>query len=375
MSNLPEGHENNQYAPLTHVLGELQDHMGSDARYETEEGFLSDFTSEDLTDSEKENGKSNIQDAEPKSLKDRGMISRLRPPQFVEDRDIPAISYKSWRERFHQFKIRSNISNWMAVSLLQNNDLLPSNLSSVIQSFTSITDVFQILDSHYAEIYSELTILKENILGTPMNYAGDSYDLRQRIERIKIIVYNLTLLIAHFPNEDLSREEVKNSMMSYQYKGNWEYQMLGDLKDVGVGIVRKQGKAAALYRCKLLKTLKRITNLASTGRYFERLSVQLKETPVNQINDSITKHIPPVCAICEARHQTYRCSRLQELRQGLITPPPNFCKIHCGIKYRKCTEGECHLIVTKKGRVLNMLCAGTHEKIHSLLCNSCLKRE
>ena len=115
MSNLPEEHENEQYAPLTNVLGELQDHMGSDTRYEMKEGLLSDFTSEDSTDSE--NGMSNHEGGETKSLKDRcSRISKLRPPKFVEDKEIPAISYKSWRKRFHQFKSRSNINNWMAVS-------------------------------------------------------------------------------------------------------------------------------------------------------------------------------------------------------------------------------------------------------------------
>ena len=127
-------------------------------------------------------------------------FGKISPPVFVEGVELPALTYLGWRKMFTQFKTNSGMDNWEAVNFLSKGNILPSRYKAMIQTTTSLREIFRLLDGSFPDKGSELQTIKDHIQGDTM--ADFTYSLRARLERIREILHYLNLFIEHFEPAD-----------------------------------------------------------------------------------------------------------------------------------------------------------------------------
>ena len=145
----------------------------------------------------------------------------------------------------------------------------------MIQTTTSLKEIFKLLDGSFPNKGSDLQIIKDHIQGDTM--ADFTYSLRSRLEQIRDILHYLNLFIEHFePADELNYGEIERSLMTTILRASYEPMLTGAMREMARAYRQLDGKRnpelsiAQLYKKKLLEDNATLSKLESSEQYFTR---------------------------------------------------------------------------------------------------------
>merc|ERR1712240_325686 len=129
--------------------------------------------------------------------KPKGNYGKLDPPTLKENLEFPNCSYYEWKDLFMEFMRNNFMEDWGAVIFLKTK-CLPAHHQQSISNLNKTSTIFSLLDTQYGSKNIELGKLKSKIIGDAPIANTLTFNMAQRLERVKDILKYLTIFFQHF---------------------------------------------------------------------------------------------------------------------------------------------------------------------------------
>ena len=115
------------------------------------------------------------------------------------------------------------MDDWEAVIFLKTK-CLPTHHQQAISNLRSASTIFSLLDTQYGSKNVELGKIKRKIIGDAPIANTLTFNMTQRLERVKVILKYLTIFIQHFKYvKDLCINKVSRSLMTWILESSYEW--------------------------------------------------------------------------------------------------------------------------------------------------------
>ena len=122
----------------------------------------------------------------PKTSKPKGNYGKLDPPSFMENLELPNCAYYEWKQLFLEFMKNNYMEDWEGVSFLKSK-CLPQHHQQAISNLRNTASIFALLDTQYGSKNVELGKIKRKIIGDTPLANTLTFNMNQRLERVKVI--------------------------------------------------------------------------------------------------------------------------------------------------------------------------------------------
>ena len=125
--------------------------------------------------------------------KPKGNYGKLDPTVLTENLELPNCTYYEWKHLFMEFMKNNYMDDWEVVIFLKTK-CLPTHHQQAISNLRSTSTIFALLDTQYGSKNVELGKIKRKIISDTPLANTLTFNMTQRLERVKVILKYLTIL-------------------------------------------------------------------------------------------------------------------------------------------------------------------------------------